>query len=202
MKNLIILALFASLALAKININEADRYELMTIGGLDAGRADMLIKYRTSREISDPADLQLITGFSGYDTKKLQNGFEFKKTESPQAAAPVTQPQKEVVVIERTKKVVRYRPYYRDCTDYRSDCYDRDMLVTDPGKILNYERRYRSTEGGVDRQISTSSTRKGFVQQHMSTIRTKRSHNANNCDTSSGRCEATAQSSSEVEVGF
>jgi len=76
------------------------------------------------------------------------------------------------------------------------------MLVTDPGKILNYERRYRSTEGGVDRQISTSSTRKGFVQQHMSTIRTKRSHNANNCDTSSGRCEATAQSSSEVEVGF
>ena len=106
MKNLVILALLVSLAAAKININEASRYELMTIGGLDAGRADMLIKYRENREISDPSELQMITGFSGYDTKKLESGFDFKKTENSQAAAPVTQPQKEVVVIERTKKVV------------------------------------------------------------------------------------------------
>ena len=202
MKNLVILALLASLALAKININEASRYELMTIGGLDAGRADMLIKYRENREISDPSELQMITGFSGYDTKKLESGFDFKKTENSQAAAPVTQPQKEVVVIERTKKVVKYRPYYRDCSDYRSDCYDLDMLERNPGKILNYERRYRSTSGGVDRQISTSSTRRDYVPQHMSTMRTKRSNNANNCDTSSGRCEVTTQSSTETEKGF
>lgn len=45
MKNLVILALLVSLAAAKININEASRYELMTIGGLDAGRADMLMQY-------------------------------------------------------------------------------------------------------------------------------------------------------------
>ena len=50
MKNLVILALLVSLAAAKININEASRYELMTIGGLDAGRADMLMQYRQIAE--------------------------------------------------------------------------------------------------------------------------------------------------------
>ena len=75
MKNLLIFSLFCALIFAKSNINLADRYELMKYGELDAGRADMLILYREKHEISDKDDLQKISGFDGFDTKKLEQNF-------------------------------------------------------------------------------------------------------------------------------
>ena len=65
MKKIILILIFFELAFGKININDADRYELMTIGKLDAGRADMLINYRKNKEITDKNQLKLITGFNG-----------------------------------------------------------------------------------------------------------------------------------------
>ena len=47
----------------------------MKYGELDAGRADMLILYREKHEISDKDDLQKISGFNGFDTKKLEQNF-------------------------------------------------------------------------------------------------------------------------------
>ncbi|MBR2156607.1 MAG: helix-hairpin-helix domain-containing protein, partial [Campylobacter sp.] len=81
MKKIILILIFFEIAFGKININDADRYELMTIGKLDAGRADMLINYRKNKEITDKNQLKLITGFGGYDTSVLEENFDIKEKE-------------------------------------------------------------------------------------------------------------------------
>ena len=128
MKNLVILALFVSLALAKININEASRYELMTIGGLDAGRADMLIKYREKREISSVDELNSINGFAGYDTTKLQESFDLSARANVQQ--PV-KPDRDIVVVEKT----RTRTVYGGSTYRRVENYGNGITITETGTL-------------------------------------------------------------------
>lgn len=128
MKNLVILALLVSLALAKININEASRYELMTIGGLDAGRADMLMQYRQKREISSADELKGINGFASYDTAKLQNSFEISPRANVQQ--PV-QPERDIVVVEKT----RTRTVYGGSTYRRVENYGNGITITETGTL-------------------------------------------------------------------
>ena len=128
MKNLVILALLVSLALAKININEASRYELMTIGGLDAGRADMLMQYRQKREISSPDELKGINGFASYDTAKLQKSFEISPRANVQQ--PV-QPERDIVVVEKT----RTRTVYGGSTYRRVENYGNGITITETGTL-------------------------------------------------------------------
>ena len=128
MKNLVILALLASLALAKININEASRYELMTIGGLDAGRADMLMQYRQKREISSADELKGINGFASYDTAKLQKSFEISPRANVQQ--PV-QPERDIVVVEKT----RTRTVYGGSTYRRVENYGNGITITETGTL-------------------------------------------------------------------
>ena len=128
MKNLVILALLVSLALAKININEASRYELMTIGGLDAGRADMLMQYRQKREISSADELKGINGFASYDTAKLQKSFEISPRANVQQ--PV-QPERDIVVVEKT----RTRTVYGGSTYRRVENYGNGITITETGTL-------------------------------------------------------------------
>ena len=142
MKNLVILALLASLALAKININEASRYELMTIGGLDAGRADMLIKYREKREISSVDELKIISGFAGYDTTKLQQSFEMSARVYTQQQE---QPVRDVVVIEKT----RTRTVYGGSTYRRVENYGNGITITETGTFPPPPPRGHGRRGGM-----------------------------------------------------
>ncbi|WP_298052834.1 helix-hairpin-helix domain-containing protein [uncultured Campylobacter sp.] len=128
MKNLVILALLVSLAAAKININEASRYELMTIGGLDAGRADMLMQYRQKREISSADELKGINGFASYDTAKLQKSFEISPRANVQQ--PV-QPERDIVVVEKT----RTRTVYGGSTYKRVENYGNGITITETGTL-------------------------------------------------------------------
>ena len=128
MKNLVILALLVSFVAAKININEASRYELMTIGGLDAGRADMLMQYRQKREISSPDELKGINGFASYDTAKLQKSFEISPRANVQQ--PV-QPERDIVVVEKT----RTRTVYGGSTYRRVENYGNGITITETGTL-------------------------------------------------------------------
>ena len=142
MKNLVILALLVSLALAKININEASRYELMTIGGLDAGRADMLIKYREKREISSVDELKSISGFAGYDTAKLQASFDLSARVYTQQQE---QPVRDVVVIEKT----RTRTVYGGSTYRRVENYGNGITITETGTFPPPPPRGHGRRGGM-----------------------------------------------------
>lgn len=128
MKNLVILALLVSFVAAKININEASRYELMTIGGLDAGRADMLMQYRQKREISSADELKGINGFASYDTAKLQKSFEISPRANVQQ--PV-QPERDIVVVEKT----RTRTVYGGPTYKRVENYGNGITITETGTL-------------------------------------------------------------------
>ena len=141
MKNLVILALLVSLAVAKININEASRYELMTIGGLDAGRADMLMQYRQKREISSADELKGINGFASYDTAKLQKSFEISPRANVQQ--PV-QPERDIVVVEKT----RTRTVYGGSTYRRVENYGNGITITETGTFPPPLRGY-GRHGGM-----------------------------------------------------
>ena len=210
MKNLVILALLVSLAAAKININEASRYELMTIGGLDAGRADMLMQYRQKREISSADELKGINGFASYDTAKLQKSFEISPRANVQQ--PV-QPDRDIVVVEKT----RTRTVYGGSTYRRVENYGNGITITETGTFpppppRGYDRRggmlppppppppppprddysrRRSSNSMSDSEIGGSSRRNMPVPMHMGTIRSKRSSSVTsfgNCDPQSGDC--------------
>jgi len=142
MKNLVILALLVSLAAAKININEASRYELMTIGGLDAGRADMLMQYRQKREISSADELKGINGFASYDTAKLQKSFEISPRANVQQ--PV-QPDRDIVVVERT----RTRTVYGGSTYKRVENYGNGITITETGTLPPPPPRGYGRHGGM-----------------------------------------------------
>ncbi|WP_297948472.1 helix-hairpin-helix domain-containing protein [uncultured Campylobacter sp.] len=142
MKNLVILALLVSLAAAKININEASRYELMTIGGLDAGRADMLMQYRQKREISSPDELKGINGFASYDTTKLQKSFEISPRANVQQ--PV-QPERDIVVVEKT----RTRTVYGGSTYRRVENYGNGITITETGTLPPPPPRGYGRHGGM-----------------------------------------------------
>jgi len=142
MKNLVILALLVSLAVAKININEASRYELMTIGGLDAGRADMLMQYRQKREISSPDELKGINGFASYDTAKLQKSFEILPRANVQQ--PV-QPDRDIVVVEKT----RTRTVYGGSTYKRVENYGNGITITETGTLPPPPPRGYGRHGGM-----------------------------------------------------
>lgn len=142
MKNLVILALLVSLAAAKININEASRYELMTIGGLDAGRADMLMQYRQKREISSADELKGINGFASYDTAKLQKSFEISPRANVQQ--PV-QPERDIVVVEKT----RTRTVYGGSTYKRVENYGNGITITETGTLLPPPPRGYDRRGGM-----------------------------------------------------
>jgi hypothetical protein len=142
MKNLVILALLVSLAAAKININEASRYELMTIGGLDAGRADMLMQYRQKREISSADELKGINGFASYDTTKLQNSFEISPRANVQQ--PV-QPERDIVVVEKT----RTRTVYGGSTYKRVENYGNGITITETGTLPPPPPRGYGRHGGM-----------------------------------------------------
>lgn len=142
MKNLVILALLVSLALAKININEASRYELMTIGGLDAGRADMLMQYRQKREISSADELKGINGFASYDTAKLQKSFEISPRANVQQ--PV-QPDRDIVVVEKT----RTRTVYGGSTYKRVENYGNGITITETGTLPPPPPRGYGRHGGM-----------------------------------------------------
>ena len=142
MKNLVILALLVSLAAAKININEASRYELMTIGGLDAGRADMLMQYRQKREISSADELKGIDGFASYDTAKLQKSFEISPRANVQQ--PV-QPERDIVVVEKT----RTRTVYGGSTYKRVENYGNGITITETGTLPPPPPRGYGRHGGM-----------------------------------------------------
>ena len=142
MKNLVILALLVSLAAAKININEASRYELMTIGGLDAGRADMLMQYRQKREISSADELKGINGFASYDTAKLQKSFEISPRANVQQ--PV-QPDRDIVVVEKT----RTRTVYGGSTYRRVENYGNGITITETGTLPPPPPRGYGRRGGM-----------------------------------------------------
>lgn len=142
MKNLVILALLVSLAAAKININEASRYELMTIGGLDAGRADMLMQYRQKREISSADELKGINGFASYDTAKLQKSFEISPRANVQQ--PV-QPERDIVVVEKT----RTRTVYGGSTYRRVENYGNGITITETGTFPPPPPRGYDRRGGM-----------------------------------------------------
>lgn len=142
MKNLVILALLVSLATAKININEASRYELMTIGGLDAGRADMLMQYRQKREISSADELKGINGFASYDTTKLQKSFEISPRANVQQ--PV-QPERDIVVVEKT----RTRTVYGGSTYKRVENYGNGITITETGTLPPPPPRGYGRDGGM-----------------------------------------------------
>ena len=142
MKNLLILALLVSLAAAKININEASRYELMTIGGLDAGRADMLMQYRQKREISSADELKGINGFASYDTAKLQKSFEISPRANVQQ--PV-QPERDIVVVEKT----RTRTVYGGSTYKRVENYGNGITITETGTLPPPPPRGYDRHGGM-----------------------------------------------------
>ena len=142
MKNLVILALLVSLAAAKININEASRYELMTIGGLDAGRADMLMQYRQKREISSVDELKGINGFASYDTAKLQKSFEISPRANVQQ--PV-QPDRDIVVVEKT----RTRTVYGGSTYKRVENYGNGITITETGTLPPPPPRGYGRHGGM-----------------------------------------------------
>ena len=142
MKNLVILALLVSLAAAKININEASRYELMTIGGLDAGRADMLMQYRQKREISSADELKGINGFASYDTAKLQKSFEISPRANVQQ--PV-QPDRDIVVVEKT----RTRTVYGGSTYRRVENYGNGITITETGTFPPPPPRGYGGHGGM-----------------------------------------------------
>ena len=142
MKNLVILALLVSLAAAKININEASRYELMTIGGLDAGRADMLMQYRQKREISSADELKGINGFASYDTAKLQKSFEISPRANVQQ--PV-QPDRDIVVVEKT----RTRTVYGGSTYRRVENYGNGITITETGTFPPPPPRGYDRRGGM-----------------------------------------------------
>ncbi len=142
MKNLVILALLVSLAAAKININEASRYELMTIGGLDAGRADMLMQYRQKREISSADELKGINGFTSYDTAKLQKSFEISPRANVQQ--PV-QPERDIVVVEKT----RTRTVYGGSTYKRVENYGNGITITETGTLPPPPPRGYGRHGGM-----------------------------------------------------
>ena len=142
MKNLVILTLLVSLAAAKININEASRYELMTIGGLDAGRADMLMQYRQKREISSADELKGINGFASYDTAKLQKSFEISPRANVQQSV---QPDRDIVVVEKT----RTRTVYGGSTYKRVENYGNGITITETGTLPPPPPRGYGRHGGM-----------------------------------------------------
>ena len=130
MKKFVLFLVFFELAFGKININDADRYELMTIGKLDAGRADMLINYRKNKEITDANQLKLITGFGGYDTSVLEANFDIKekpilKEEPKEEPKTIIQP---VQVVEKTR-IIHAPPRYKKESTFGN------ITITETGSI-------------------------------------------------------------------
>jgi len=128
MKKIFLFFVLASLAFGKLNINTATRYELMKFGGLDAGRADMLINFRQKQEITDVVDLRQVVGFENYDTSKLQEIFDFlpKPTYSVETTT-------EPVVVERVieKEKVVYKNSYPTRVTRRVVKNYGDITITD-----------------------------------------------------------------------
>lgn len=112
MRKILILTLICTTLFGKININDASRYELMTLGKISAGQADMLINFRKKREITDVADLRVISGFEKYDTEILEKNFDF----SPKAVQEI--PKKtQTKVITKTRYINQY-PTYEKIENY------------------------------------------------------------------------------------
>lgn len=138
MRNIIIFLVFLNFIFAKTNINEADRYELMIVGELDAGRADMLINHRKKNEITSPNELKTITGFSNYNTQKLVENFEFKSLEKKEKKdIEKIDNNPNVIIVEKTKII--NRPY----TYQRTQRYG-DIEIIDTYSLPNYrQQNYR-----------------------------------------------------------
>ncbi|QKF64669.1 hypothetical protein CCORG_0812 [Campylobacter corcagiensis] len=118
-----------------ININEATRYDLMSYGGLDAGRADMLIKERAKREITKPSDLKRIYGFKDYNISKLAKNFEIEPLSKPE---PEVEPKPEVKVIEKNNYIYKnYPPYY----EHRSKYGDIEIIERGSYGSKYYDKR-------------------------------------------------------------
>ncbi|CZE48061.1 hypothetical protein [Campylobacter geochelonis] len=113
MKKFALLTIFiSSFLFAQININEASRYELMTLGKLDAGRSDALITYRKNRQITSSKDLEAIMGFSGFNSSNLENAFEFKALPSPPREPENKKADKKEIVIIKEKETRRVMPNF------------------------------------------------------------------------------------------
>ena len=147
MKKIILILIFFEIAFGKININDADRYELMTIGKLDAGRADMLINYRKNKEITDKNQLKLITGFNGYDTSVLEENFEIKEKEKPVVKEEPKEQEKTIIqpvqVIEKTR-IIHAPPQYRRQSTYG------DITITETGSLRPPYRNRAYPQGRYD----------------------------------------------------
>lgn len=132
MKKIILILIFFEIAFGKININDADRYELMTIGKLDAGRADMLINYRKNKEITDKNQLKLITGFNGYDTSILEENFDIKEKEKPVVKEEPKEESKTIIqpvqVVEKTR-IIHAPPRYKKERTFG------DITITETGSL-------------------------------------------------------------------
>ena len=170
----------------KININDATRYELMTIGGLDAGRADMLINYRKSREITDENQLKNITGFGGYDTTRLAQNFDLQALPKPQPAPePKKESEQNIIIIQPEKRVyVNHPPRYR----YEQN-FGNGITIIEEGNLRRrplpprYEE-HRGRRFGAHEQNRVA--KPAPVPQHLTTQRAKSSQN--NCVMRNGIC--------------
>lgn len=133
------LALFFGYVFANININEATRYELMTLGGLDAGRADMILKYRENRSITSQNELRAVNGFRDYNISLLAENFEFgelKKSKDESKKVIVKEVEKPIRVIEKTK-IIRENPRYIKKSQYG------DITIIESGTYPRYKDGYR-----------------------------------------------------------
>lgn len=132
-KLMIFVVLIINFAFA-ININEANRYELMTYGGLDAGRADMLIKERAKREITNPKDINKIYGFETFNTSKLEENFVIEALPKPE---PKKEEKKEPekIIIEKNNYIRKYYP-----PQYEQRRKYGDIEIIEKGSYPPYDR--------------------------------------------------------------
>ncbi|NQY53949.1 MAG: helix-hairpin-helix domain-containing protein [Campylobacteraceae bacterium] len=77
----IILGMFLSalLLLASINVNTANKNELMTIKGIGEKKAELLILFRKSNKINNLNDLSKIKGFGPKLISNIKNDVKKKK---------------------------------------------------------------------------------------------------------------------------
>ena len=175
MRKILLFLIFAALAWGKININEATRYELMTLGGLDAGRADMLMKYREAREISDASQFRNITGFGGYNTSKLEQNFAIEALPIPEPEPEVKKEvEQNIIIIQPEKKVyVDHPPRYR----YEQN-YGNGITIIEEGNI--YGRRMPPPHYEEKRRPRTTQNvaKPTTVPQHITTQPAKKTTNS------------------------
>lgn len=100
----LLFTVFFTLSFAKVDINTADKSELMTLKGVGATKADAIIEYRKHNKFSVISDLKKVRGFGDKVFDKIKDDIEVTSKEIKEAVKAKEEEIKEYNQAREVKK--------------------------------------------------------------------------------------------------